>query len=151
MGQLRRKTLGALFLLPVLFAVSICSQAQCSPSITVNLGQRFGEFIVINHGAGTSLQSTVIIEERSGGKWIHIPVSNMELRKSCLPTSSYPECIELAADSTLRPVPWTGRYCYSQCPNACRLDGPAPPGTYRFVITSCDGKHTYASPPFKKP
>jgi hypothetical protein len=44
----------------------------------------------------------------------------------------------------------TGNLCSSQCPGPCRLDGPAPRGTYRFVVASCDGKQVFESGSFKR-
>lgn len=150
MGQFRRKTLITAFVLTTLFlALSIDVYAESTPAITIELGQRFGEFIVINHGSALLIQSAVVVEQELGGKWQKIPISNLELREVCL-TSPSPSCIELGANATLRPVPWTGNFCSSQCPVPCRLDNATPPGTYRFVIAPCYGKRVYTSPPFEK-
>jgi hypothetical protein len=92
----------------------------------------------------------VVVEQQLDGKWEKVPVTNLELRDVCHP-SPPPRCIELGAGSTLNPVPWNGNFCFSQCPSSCRLDGPAPAGTYRFVIASCYSEQMYASPPFEKP
>ena len=150
MGKLRRKTLIVACLPSLFFGFSIDAIAAFSSAITIELGPRFGEFIVNNHGDALLLQSTVVVEQNLAGKWQKIPVTNLELRNSCKPSPS-PRCIELGANLTLRPVAWTGNFCSSQCPVPCRLDGAAPPGTYRFVIASCSSERKYTSAPFEKP
>jgi len=149
MGQLRRDTLIAALFLAVFFGFPVIAHAESTPAITIELGRGFGEFIVTNQGAAVSLRSTVAVERRLGDKWQKAPVTNLELRNECLPSPA-PNCIELGAKAILRPMPWTGSFCSAQCPVPCRLDGPAPPGTYRFVIASCHNERTYTSPPFKK-
>ena len=150
MGKLRCKTLIAACIPSLFFVFSIDAIAASSSAITIELGQRFGEFIVNNHGDALLLQSTVVVEQQNlKGKWQKIPVSNLELRNSCIPSPS-PSCIELGANVTLRPVAWTGNFCSSQCPVPCRLDGAAPPGTYRFVIASCHSERKYTSTPLEK-
>lgn len=50
----------------------------------------------------------------------------------------------------LKPVPWTGMTCSSQCNRTCdrnvRLSGK-----FRFVVTTCDGKQRFAGPVFEMP
>ncbi len=150
MGKFRRKTLVVANLGIFIFIASVSIHAAPERTVTVELGQHFGEFFVISRGDTVCLQSTVIIEQKSGDNWQKVPVSNLELRSTCLPSPS-PRAVELKANTTLHPPPWTGNYCSSQCPVPCRLDGAAPPGIYRFAITSCDGAHRYFSSTFEKP
>jgi hypothetical protein len=164
MGQLRCQTLVAALFLPLTVGIANCghseimtsvkvtdlSRSQLEATIVVQLGQSFGEFVVINRGEPVLLQSAVVVEQEVDGKWEEVPVTNLELREVCHPSPS-PGCIKLGAGARLKPVPWTGNYCFSQCPSPCRLDGPAPAGIYRFVIRSCDSNRAHASPPFEKP
>lgn len=50
----------------------------------------------------------------------------------------------------LRPVPWTGMSCQSQCNFTCdgniRLSG-----RFRYVVTTCDGKQRFVGPVFELP
>ena len=149
MGQFRYQALIAIFLLFSFVGISLYTHAQARSSIMLELGPHFGELVVANHGPTVLLHSTVVIEQKVDGQWQKIPVSNLELREACLPSPS-PKCIKLRVNTTFHPVPWTGNFCSSQCPASCRLDGLVPPGTYRFVITSCYGEQVYLSPPFIK-
>jgi len=118
-------------------------------AIEVNLAEQFGSFRLVNSGPSISLNSAVEVERQENGDWQNARVSNLLLIRSCQEKASQ-KCIQLAARATLQPPPWRGNYCSSQCPVPCDLDGPLPPGTYRFVITSCDGKHRFHSASFQK-
>lgn len=149
MGKFRRKALGATLVLFVGLD-TLAAVAEGSFSLAIEVGPRFGEFRVVNIGDVVRLRSAVLVERQLGEQWQGVPVSNLELRETCLGAPS-PPCVEIGAKKTLRPVPWTGNFCSSQCPNPCRLDGSAPPGRYRFLVVSCQGDQTYASSPFEKP
>lgn len=148
MGQLRRHALSPTLILFVgLNGLAVL--AGTASQLAIETGSRFGEFRVVNAGNAIHLQAAVLVERQVGDQWQKAPVSNLELRETCLATPS-PKCLEIGAKEILRPVPWTGNFCSAQCPSACRLDGPAPPGRYRFVVSSCRGDQVYASPPFEK-
>jgi len=124
-------------------------QPAQTAAVEVNLSDQFGSFRVVNTGPGISLKSEVEVERQVDGKWQNARVSNLLLVRSCQEKAAQ-KCIQLAARATLQPPPWRGTYCYSQCPISCDLDGPLPAGTYRFAITSCDGKHRFLSASFQK-
>ena len=123
--------------------------ASAVPQIEIQLPGKFGEFRVINRGETIQLNSTVKVQQKTPGGWQDAPVTNLRLRASC-EAGAATECMTLAAGASLQPPSWTGSYCSSQCLSNCNLDGPAPPGTYRYVISSCDGEHKFVSPPFEK-
>jgi|GEM_PF-3057815 len=147
MARLRRETLVAAFLGSFFFVAS--ANADSVPEVIIKLGENFGEFFVVNQGAKVCLQSIVVVEEKSDDHWHEIPVSNLELREACLP-SPPPSSVEIGASATLHPLPWTGSFCRSQCSEICRLDGPIRRGSYRFTVTTCDGKHKFSSPALEK-
>lgn len=146
MGQLRCHQV-----ILALLAMGGCARAQtpAAPVIEVRLLDGFGAFEVVNRGAAVSLESAVVVEQQSSGAWKKIPVTNFYLIARCQ-TGFKQKCVSFAGGATLKPVPWRGWHCYSQCPSSCRVDGPAPPGTYRFVVTTCDGRHRFESKPFAK-
>jgi hypothetical protein len=119
------------------------------PTVEVKLSEGFGAFQVVNHGPPISLSSAVEVEQQAGGLWKDARVTNLFLIPQC-DSGAAPRCVSLPKGATLKPVPWRGNYCYSQCPVSCDLDGPLPAGTYRFVVATCDGKHRFASAPFEK-
>jgi hypothetical protein len=148
MAQLRRNQMILAAFAGAILAAAAVQPAQ-DPAVEVKLSDGFGAFQVVNHGPPISLSSSVEVEQQVNGLWKNARVTNLYLISKCA-SVSVPKCVPLATGATLQPVPWRGSYCYSQCPVSCDLDGPLPPGTYRFVVATCDGKHHFASPPFEK-
>jgi hypothetical protein len=137
----------------LLIAACLCSlpaRLSARQDVTVELGQRFGAFTVINRGVAVRLDPTVAVEQRVAERWQRIPVSNLQVRDVC-GEAGLRECVPLAGGGSIRVAAWTGNYCSAQCPAPCRLDGQAPAGTYRFVVHDCGGRLTFASPSFEKP
>lgn len=143
MEQLRRYAIIAAACSATMFATSAFSQ------IEIQLPGKFGEFRVINRGEAIQLNSNVKVQQKTTGGWQDAPVSNLRLGVTC-EVGTATECTTLVAGASLQPPSWTGSYCSSQCLSNCNLDGPAPPGTYRYVISSCDGKRRFVSPAFEK-
>jgi hypothetical protein len=149
MGQLRRNALNtAGYAVLLLLLVSPLARANSS-GVKIELGAGFGEFSVSSSGPAISLNSTVVVERKENEKWVRASVTNLRLREVC-GANKLPHSREVKPDEKINAVPWTGKFCSSQCPSHCRLDGPAPPGIYRFVVTSCDGTQTFSSPEFEK-
>jgi hypothetical protein len=147
MGQLRRNALStAGYAVLLLTLVSALARAHAS-EVKVELGAGFGEFSVSNQGSAIALNSTVVVERKENEKWVRASVTNLRLREVCAATK---RCREVKPHEKISAVPWTGKFCSSQCPSHCRLDGHAPAGIYRFVVTRCDGTETFSSPEFEK-
>jgi len=125
------------------------AQAAGKPALEVLLPGPFGALQVVNHGESIRLSTVVRVEQQVGADWKDTSVTNLFLIHECT-TAPAPKCVSLSAGATLEPVSWRGNYCYAQCPVPCDLDGPVPPGVYRFVVSSCDHKHKFVSPMFEK-
>lgn len=149
MEKFRCTTLVITLLVTGCVAASSAINLDSTSTVSIELGEHFGEFTLINHGQALCLKTTVVVEQKTEKQWKSIPVSNLKLRSECR-AQPEPDHIELGAKSILHPVAWTGRYCSSQCPSSCRLDGEVSAGTYRFVISTCDGRQTFVSPSFEK-
>lgn len=147
MAEFRRPAIAICYGLAILL---IGGQSPERSDVTVQTGPRFGVFSVVNHGAPVSLCTAVSVEQLTDGVWKPVSVTNLYLRETCLPEPP-PPCTYLPADSTIHPIPWTGRFCAAQCPSTCRLDGSAPTGVYRFVVPTCAGTQKIVSSPFEKP
>jgi hypothetical protein len=96
--------------------------------------------------------ATELIVERQLGDGSFEPVQNLDLSSMKLVTSCDQRintCVRVD-ESGLRPLPWSGMSCSSQCNRSCdknvRLHG-----RFRFVVTSCDGKTRFEGPVFELP
>ena len=110
---------------------------------------------LVNLGPSIELISTVTIERQVSGRWNDAGIKNFFLAGTCPSSEDWPSkntiprCVSLAAGAVLQPAPWLGYSCYSQCPTSCDSNLASPPGTYRFVVESCDGQRQIVSPPFQ--
>jgi hypothetical protein len=145
MGYLRRHTIGA----AVCVGVALATARASGPGVEIELSGKFGEFQLINRGPAIQLNSTVKVQQKISGAWQDAPVTNLYLTPWCRP-EPMPDCISLARGASLQPIPWSGNYCSSQCMANCNLDGPVPPGIYRYVVASCDRKREFFSAAFEK-
>ena len=112
-------------------------------------------FQLVNLGPSIELKSNVTIERQVSGRWNDAGIKNFFLVETCPSSEDWPSentiprCVSLAAGAVLQPAPWRGFSCDSQCPTSCDSNVAFPPGTYRFVVESCDGQRQIVSPPFQ--
>jgi hypothetical protein len=107
----------------------------------------------LESSAAIALASRATIEHRApDGSWSAL--GNLDLQngyrllESCdAPT---PACIELAADTVMRPVPFSGLDCSAQCNKRCRANSWVGPGELRLVVHTCNGD-SIAGPSFALP
>ena len=110
-----------------------------------------GALELIAQGAPVDLASELTVErQRADGSFEalqNLDLSSMKLVASCAQSAS--ACVRVD-ERGLRPVPWSGMSCSSQCNRTCdknqRLSG-----RFRFVVKSCDGKTRYEGPVFELP
>ena len=102
-------------------------------------------------GAALELRPELMVERlQAGGAFEPVPnldLGSMKLVAACRQAIS--GCVRIDQRG-LRPVPWTGMSCSSQCNQTCdknqRLSG-----RFRFVVKSCDGATRYDGPVFELP
>jgi hypothetical protein len=112
-----------------------------------------GAFEIENTGDDTELDSQVTIERKEGEEWRPLPSHiQLQLIENCETKKTSPSsCLKLGKGEKIAPVPWTGFSCRVQCFKACRKNGYLGPGTFRFVVSSCDKKQKFYSPDFNLP
>jgi hypothetical protein len=106
-----------------------------------------GEFEVENRGPDIELAWAVTIQRDLKGEWSN-EVTDLTLIGKCgqsLPAG----CAPLLQGAKIRPVRWNGLTCGSQCAATCRANVYLGPGRFRFVVSSCDGKHKFPGPAFE--
>ena len=104
---------------------------------------------IANHGSvGASLSAHVIVEVEHAGTFAAAPATSaLTLRYDCAHEAD--ACVTLAPGAELLPPEWLGTSGDMQC--ACERCVPVEPGSYRLVVTSCDGAHRVESNTFALP
>lgn len=121
------------------------------PPIVVTTGATFGELIV-HANAATSLTMRVEIEALVGGAFEPRSYEMLLLDACDAKTGTpagLPACRTLSAGQTLKPVPFTGYTCSSQCNLMCDKNVQITGATIRYVVKSCDGKARWETAPVK--
>ena len=135
-----------------LAAAILSTAAADATDVQILLGPNFGDFSVINYGDTVSLRSRVEVQQLVAGAWQDRGVQRLYILASCPPDfKPLPACRPIGRNETVVAIPWTGFVCHSQCQAMCAGEGKAWPGTYRYVIRSCDGKQSIASATFIVP
>lgn len=73
----------------------------------------------------------------------------MRLVESCAAKTG--SCLTLRAGDLLRPVPWSGFSCSSQCNLNCDKNFHYSKARFRFVVKSCDGAQRFEGAVFELP
>jgi len=81
------------------------------------------------------------------GTFVPFQRDSMEFVTSC--EQMIKACVKID-ERGLRPVPWSGMSCSSQCTFNCNKNSFLR-GRFRFVVTSCDGKSRFEGPVFELP
>jgi hypothetical protein len=96
-----------------------------------------------NHAeAPVSLARAIAVEERSGGSWRVVETAGLSLRSTC--DAEAPECLTLQPGAELYPPEWLGTRGDAQC--ICTRCVPVESGSYRFVVTTCEGARIEGEP-----
>ncbi|MEM7186720.1 MAG: hypothetical protein AAF466_08690, partial [Bacteroidota bacterium] len=82
--------------------------------------------------------------ERGSGETFEAVGAQLKLRDSC--NDAVEDCLTLIGGAAYHPIDWSGDIGEGQC--ECDRCGRAPSGTYRIVVSSCNGAHQVRSGPF---
>jgi len=105
-----------------------------------------GAFEIVNEGGEVSLSSNVQVQRLDNGVWQN---EYTDVQLSCSSDSpKIPNCITLRSGEHVRPLPWNGLSCGSNCASGCRANSLLTPGTFRFVVVLCSGEESFAGPAF---
>ncbi len=114
---------------------------------------RWVSVVVENHGAPRTLSKSVQVEKQVDGVWsARGGEVQVDLVERCgFSPSIAAACIDVGAGAKFTAAPWNGWACGGQCPDPCRMNDYMGPGTFRFVVESCDRKERFEGPPFQLP
>lgn len=101
-----------------------------------------GQVTIDVENRGTELArlapAIAVERERGDGSFEAVDgIASLTLRPDC--RTEPPACVELAPGAVLHPPEWLGTHGDAQC--ICTRCAPVEAGTYRFVLTTCDGAH----------
>jgi hypothetical protein len=116
------------------------------PVIIRNL-QPPGAFEIENTGEEIDLAWPVGVQQQTAAGWEDRVVQDLRLIESCEPPPGTP-CRRLSKGGKIRPIPWPGFSHTGQCEKSARANLYLGPGTFRFVVASCDGAHKFYGEPF---
>jgi len=95
--------------------------------------------------APVMLAAAMSVEREQGGSWSPVAgLGSITVRPSC--EVAAPACTTLAPGAELFPPDWLGTTGDAQC--ACEACVPVEHGSYRFVVSSCDGARRFTGEPF---
>ncbi len=131
-------------------AISFAGLTGDASSVEVRNLEKPGAVVIENHGGPARLSRKILIERKRGSDWIESPAW-FEAVEQCVAPQPADRCVVLDANTKIEPVPWNGLTCSGQCPRSCRSNHYTGPGTFRFVVLSCDHKERFAGPEFSIP
>lgn len=125
-------------------------ETRVRPEITIKSLDKPGSLVVENHGPTRTLSKRIAVEARREGRWEDTEI-DMKLETRCEEAEPPQACVELPSGATMAPVSWDGHSCGGQCRDQCPINSYIGPGTFRFALTSCDGKQRWEGAPFDLP
>lgn len=132
------------------------SVAVAAPAPNVNVTVLAPGHFAIEATRETSLTTNARLERKNGAGWQALENLDLgtgyRLVEACPPRDTVaPRCVTIAPGKTLRPVPWQGLGCSAQCNATCRANAWEGPGTFRLVVSPCDGGAAVEGPTFELP
>jgi hypothetical protein len=126
-----------------------CASGRVRPAeVVVRNLEKPGAVVVENHGAAIRLRHRLVVEQQVDGTW-RDSGAYVDLVERCDARGLTETCNKVPAGATLTLVPWNGVACDGQCARPCRSNGYLGPGTFRFVVESCDRKKRFAGAGFQ--
>lgn len=99
----------------------------------------------IETSSGVSLKTQARIEKLTGQGWESV-FDQFWLVEDCGVVARLPACVTLGPGAVLRPVAWNGYSCSGQCERSCKKNVDRLPGTFRLVVTLCNGEELTSAP-----
>lgn len=131
---------------------NVMTEIKTDSAIIIRNLEKHGSFEVENSsGNEVELSWQIAVERKEGDEWKRLTsVTELNLIEKC-GMSKDSSCMRLAGGAKISPVPWTGWAYRAQCRKNSRKDRYYGPGTFRFIVKSCDGKQEYYGPEFEMP
>lgn len=119
--------------------------ADDDPIVIRNLARR-GSFEVENRGPDLEVQWALGVEKQKSGSWVAV-ASQLSLQENCT-TARNGKCRLIKKGEKIRPMPYEGYTCDMKCPPGCMANVRLAPGTFRIIVSTCDGSRRFFGPAF---
>ncbi|WP_315783998.1 MULTISPECIES: hypothetical protein [unclassified Bradyrhizobium] len=129
-------------------AYAPATDASASAALEIINGPTPGELELRGHGTVELAPELIVEEQRDDGSFERVQDldgGTMRLVASC---DQRPGTCVTIDERGLRPEPWSGLTCSSQCNGGCDRNYPLF-GRFRFVVVSCDRRTRFEGPVFE--
>ncbi|UFZ03236.1 hypothetical protein LQG66_28955 [Bradyrhizobium ontarionense] len=126
------------------------AEAGGGAAVEIRNGPTPSELELRAHGTVELASELIVEEQRADGTFARaqdLDRDSLRLVASC---DRRPGTCVTIDERGLRPVPWSGMSCSSQCGRDCDRNFPMY-GRFRFVVMSCDGGTRFEGPVFERP
>jgi hypothetical protein len=124
----------------------VAQRGDTGPEIAIRNIEPTRALIENRGGRVRSLRRSLTIEQQFEGAWQDAGLNGLSLQPGERGQASQ-ACISVPPGGTIPIGPWDGRTCHGECRQSYYMG----PGTFRYVVASCDGTERIAGPPFELP
>jgi hypothetical protein len=138
--------------------VQCCSPGRRAPAaeagggaaVEIHNGPTPGELELRAHGTVELAPELIVEQQRADGTFERVQYLDRDTLRLVASCDRRPGTCVKIDERGLRPVPWSGMSCSSQCNPNCDRNVPMY-GRFRFVAMSCDGETRFEGPVFERP
>lgn len=124
------------------------ADAPPSAAVEIHNGPAPGALELRAHGTIELAPKLIVEQQRDDGSFKRVPYLDRDTMRLVASCDQRPGTCVQVDERGLRPVPWTGMSCSSQCNRRCDKNVPLH-GRFRFVVMSCDGATRFEGPVFE--
>jgi hypothetical protein len=126
------------------------ADVSASAAVEIRNGPTPGALELRAHGTVELAPELIVEEQRDDGSFERVQYLDGDAIRLVASCDQRPGTCVKIDERGLRPVPWSGMSCSSQCNGNCDRNYPLF-GRFRFVVVSCDGATRFEGPVFELP
>ncbi|WP_316202574.1 MULTISPECIES: hypothetical protein [unclassified Bradyrhizobium] len=126
------------------------ADATVSDAVEIRNGPTPGALELRAHGTVELAPELIVEQQRDDGSFKRVSYLDHDGIKLVASCDQRPSTCVKVDERGLRPEPWSGMSCSSQCNRKCDRNVPLH-GRFRFVVMSCDGATRFEGPVFELP
>ncbi|WP_315826630.1 MULTISPECIES: hypothetical protein [unclassified Bradyrhizobium] len=126
------------------------ADAPASAAVEIRNGPTPGALELRVHGTVELSPELIVEQQRDDGSFKRVTYLDRDTIRLVASCDQRPGTCVTIDERGLRPAPWSGMSCSSQCNRRCDRNFPMH-GRFRFVVMSCDGATRFEGPVFELP